>query len=155
LRSASNTIEAQKARRATPQELAEHLGMPIHKIHRLLRLQKQRVLSLQMPVGEDGESELGDFLADTDTPPLEELYAERRLRESVRDVVAEHLSTREQEILRMRFGLGGRESRTLQQIADTLHISRERVRQIEARALRRLRYATAARHGLPKMRIRI
>jgi RNA polymerase primary sigma factor len=104
-----------------------------------------------MPVGEDGESELGDFLADTDTPPMEEVYAERRLRESVQDVVAEHLSAREQEVLRMRFGLDGLENRTLKQVADVLHISRERVRQIEARALRRLRYATA-RHELLKIR---
>jgi RNA polymerase primary sigma factor len=154
LRNASKEIEAVKSRRPTPQELAERLGKPIHTIHRLLRLQQQRVLSLQMPVGEDGESELGDFLADTDTPPMEEIYAERHLRESVRGVVAEHLSTREQEILSMRFGLGGRENRTLQQIADLLHISRERVRQIEARALRRLRYATA-RHELNKIRAQV
>jgi RNA polymerase primary sigma factor len=151
LRSASKEIEAQVSRRPTPQELAERLAMPIHKIRQLLRLQRFRILSLQRPVGEDGESELGDLLADTDTPPMEELYAERHLRESVQDVVAEHLSTREQEILGMRFGLGGRENRTLQQIADTLDISRERVRQIEARALRRLRHATA-RHELQKIR---
>jgi RNA polymerase primary sigma factor len=154
LRSASREIEAQKSRRATPQELADRLGIPIHKIRQLLRLQKRRVLSLQMPVGEDGESELGDFLADTDTPPMEEVYAQRHLRESVQDVVAEHLSAREQEILSMRFGLNGSENRTLQQIADALHISRERVRQIEARALRRLRYATA-RHELKKIRAQV
>jgi RNA polymerase primary sigma factor len=150
LRSASKKIEAQKSRRPTPQELAERLGVPIHKVRQLLKLQRLRVLSLQRPVGEDGESELGDLVADTDTPPMEEVYARRHLRQSVQGVVAEHLSPREQEILGLRFGLGGRENRTLQQIADTLHISRERVRQIEARALRRLRYATA-RHDLQKI----
>jgi RNA polymerase primary sigma factor len=154
LRIASKEIEAQVSRRPTPQELADRLGTPIHKIRQLLKLQRLRVLSLQMPVGEDGEGELGDLIADTDTPPMEEVYARRHLRESVQDVVAEHLSSREQEILGMRFGLGGRENRTLQQIADTLHISRERVRQIEARALRRLRYATA-RHDLLKIRAQI
>jgi RNA polymerase sigma factor (sigma-70 family) len=154
LRSASREIEAEKSRRPTPQELAERLAMPVHKIRRLLSLQKRRILSLQMPVGEDGQSELGDFLADTDTPPMEELYAERHLRESVQCVVAKHLSAREQEIVSMRFGLDGRENHTLQQIAQALHISRERVRQIEARALRRLRYATA-RHDLLKIRAQI
>jgi RNA polymerase primary sigma factor len=154
LRSASRELETQKGRRPTLRELAERLGMPIRKIHQLLSLQKYRILSLQMPVGEDGESELGDLIADTNTPPMEELYAQRHLRESVQDVVAEHLSTREQEILSMRFGLGGHGNQTLQQIADTLHISRERVRQIEARALRRLRYAKA-RQELNKIRAQI
>jgi RNA polymerase sigma factor (sigma-70 family) len=142
LRSAFRELEAKKSRRPTPRELAEHLGMSRAKVHQLLKLQKRRMLSLQTPVGEDGESELGDFLAD-DAPPLEEIYAQRHLRESVRAIVAAHLSEREQEVLRMRFGLDGREGRTLKQIADTLHLSRERVRQIESRALRRLRYARA------------
>jgi RNA polymerase primary sigma factor len=81
---------------------------------------------------------------------MEEIYAQRHLRESVRDVVASRLSSREQEVLRMRFGLYGSEARTLQQIAEALHISRERVRQIETKALRRLRYTTA-RHDLHKI----
>jgi RNA polymerase primary sigma factor len=131
--------------------LAERLGIPIRKTDQLLDLQKRRFLSLQRPVGEDGESELGDLIADTDTPPVEELYAQRHLRESVQEVVAEHLSTREQKIPSMRFGLDEGGNRTLQQIADSLHISRERVCQIVARALRRLRYATA-RHELRKLR---
>jgi RNA polymerase sigma factor (sigma-70 family) len=84
------------------------------------------------------------------TEQMEGIYAQHHLRESVQDVVASHLSQREQEVLRMRFGLDGSENRTLQQIADTLHVSRERVRQIEARALRRLRYARA-RHELQKI----
>jgi RNA polymerase primary sigma factor len=150
LRSASKEIEARQSRRPTPQELSERLGMPLHKIRRLLRLQQRRVLSLQMPVGKEGDGELGDLIADPDTPPMEEIYAQRHLRESVQDVVASHLSPREQEVLRMRFGLDGSEDRTLQQIADALHVSRERVRQIEARALRRLRYARA-RHELQKI----
>lgn len=143
LRRASKEIEAQKSRRPTRQELAKRLGMSLHKIRRLLRLQQRRVLSLQMPVGEEGGSELGDLIPDRDTPPMEEIYAQHHLKESVQDVVASQLSPREQEVLRMRFGLDGREGQTLQEIADTLGISRERVRQIESRALRRLRYARA------------
>jgi len=141
LRRASEDMQAQLSRRPTAQELSGRLGMPIYKIRRLLRLQQRRVLSLQMPVGDQGDSELGDLIPDPDALPMEEIYAQRHLRESVRDVVASRLSPREQEVLRMRFGLDGSEARTLQQIADTLQISRERVRQIERRALRRLRYA--------------
>jgi RNA polymerase sigma factor (sigma-70 family) len=141
LRSASKELQVRLNRRPTPQELSEHLGMPAHKVGRLMQLQQRRVLSLQMPVGEEGDSELGDLIADPDMPPMEEIHALRHLRESVRNVVASRLSWREQEVLRMRFGLDGSEARTLQQIADALHISRERVRQIETKALRRLRYA--------------
>jgi RNA polymerase primary sigma factor len=72
---------------------------------------------------------------------MDEIYARRQLRENVQDVVEARLPPREQEVLRMRFGLDGNEGRTLKQIADELEISRERVRQIEARALRRLRHA--------------
>jgi RNA polymerase primary sigma factor len=150
LRRASKEILSRVNRRPTPQELSKRLGMPVHKVRRLLRLQQRRVLSLQMPVGDEGDSELGDLIADPDTPPMEEIYAQRHLRESVRDVVASRLSSREQEVLRMRFGLDGSEARTLQQIAEALHISRERVRQIETKALRRLRYTTA-RHDLHKI----
>ena len=149
LRQASEALETQFERRPTPQELTEQLGMRPAKVRRLRRLQQRKMLSLQMPVGEEGDSELGDLIADPNTPLLEDIYAEQRLRESVRDVVASRLSSREQEILRMRFGLDGRQGKTLQQIADKLHISRERVRQIETRALRRLRYA-GTRHKLHK-----
>jgi RNA polymerase sigma factor (sigma-70 family) len=151
LRRASKEIEAQESRRPTSHELAERLGVSTQKICQLQTIQKRQFLSLQTPVGDDGESELGDLLADTDTPPLEEVYAQRYLRESVQNIVASHLSPREQEVLRMRFGLDGSWDQTLQQVADTLHISRERVRQIEARALRRLRYATS-RLELQKVR---
>ena len=81
LRYASREIEARQSRRPTPQELSEHLGMPVHKIRRLLRLQQRRVLSLQTPVGDDRDSELGDLIADPDTLPMEEIYAQHHLRE--------------------------------------------------------------------------
>ena len=119
------------------------------KVRRLRRLQQRRMLSLQMPVREEGDSELGDLIPDPNTPSMEDIYTENRLRQSVRDAVASRLSPREQSVLRMRFGLDGKESKTLKQIADELHVSRERVRQIEARALRRLRYART-RHRLRK-----
>jgi RNA polymerase primary sigma factor len=147
LRQASNALETQFERRPTPRELTEKLGMRPAKVRRLQRLQQRKMVSLQMPIGDEGESELGDLIPDPNTPSMEDIYAEQHLRKSVRDVVASRLSSREQEVLRMRFGLDGSQGKTLQQIADKLHVSRERVRQIETRALRRLRYA-GTRHKL-------
>ena len=149
LRQASKALETRFERRPTPQELSEQLDMHPAKVRRLRRLQQRRVLSLQMPVGEEGDSELGDLIPDPKTPSMEDIDAESYLRQSVRDAVASRLSPREQSVLRMRFGLDGNPGKTLKQIADELHVSRERVRQIEARALRRLRYA-GTRHKLRK-----
>jgi RNA polymerase primary sigma factor len=141
LRQASRGFESRFKRRPTAQELTEQLGMQLAKVRRLLRLQQSKTLSLQMPVGDEGDSELGDLIPDSNTPSMEDIYAKSHMRKSVRDLVASHLSPREQKVVRLRFGLDGRQAKTLRQIANELNVSRERVRQIEARALRRLRYA--------------
>jgi RNA polymerase primary sigma factor len=140
LRQARNELQCDLARRPTTQELAEQIGTSPRRIRNLVKWDR-RVLSLEMPVGEEGKSELADFVPDRDTPPVEEIYARRQLSENVQDIVAARLAPREREILRMRFGLDGAGAQTLKQIADKLGISRERVRQIEKRALRRLRHA--------------
>jgi RNA polymerase primary sigma factor len=141
LRRATRELESRLERRPTSQELAEHTGMPLRKVQRLARLQQRRFLSLNMPVGDEGDSELADFLADRDTPPMEAIHARRHLREGVRNAVATGLPPREREVLRMRFGLDGGHTQTLAQVAERLGVTRERVRQIEKRALRRLRHA--------------
>jgi RNA polymerase primary sigma factor len=139
LRQTSKELESRFDRRPTSKELAENLGMRLTKIRQLLRLQRRRMLSLQMPVGDEGDSELADVIPNPNAPAMEDVYAQHHLRQSVRDVVTSRLSPREQKVVAMRFGLDGREGSTLKQIADALDLSRERVRQIEARALRRLR----------------
>jgi RNA polymerase primary sigma factor len=98
-------------------------------------------MSLNMPVGDRGDSELADFVQDEDAPTVEETLARRQLQESVHDVMASVLSPRERQVLRLRFGLDGGQVRTLKQVAEGIGVTRERVRQIQARALRRLRYA--------------
>ena len=118
------------------------MGTSLRKVRRLKQWEQRKVLSLQMPVGSEGESELGDLIEDRDTPPMEEIVARGQLCEKVRDVVQAMLKPRERAVLRLRFGLDGSRSRTLDQVASEFGVTRERVRQIEARALRRLRHAS-------------
>lgn len=142
LRRASRELESRLKRRPTPEELAGHMGMNVRKVRRLMQWEQRKVLSLQMPVGSEGESELGDLIDDRDTPSMEEIVAHRQLREKVRGVMQAMLKPRERDVLRLRFGLDGSRSRTLEQVAGEFGVTRERVRQIEARALRRLRHAS-------------
>jgi RNA polymerase primary sigma factor len=140
-------LASQLHRRPTDQELAEQMGVSPREVRRLIRSERD-VLSLNTPVGEDGDSELGDFVPDQDTPTMEETFAHHELQEKVQDIMAARLPPREHKVLRLRFGLDGGQTRTLAQVAEVLGITRERVRQIEARALRRLRYASARRRDL-------
>jgi RNA polymerase primary sigma factor len=141
LRRVGNELESSLQRRPTKQEMAEGMGVSLKKVRRLLQWQ-QNVLSLNAPVGDEGDSELADLLQDEDAPPVEETFAQRQLRESVHDVIAAQLSPREQQVLRLRFGFDDGQARTLAQVAEKLGVTRERVRQIQGRALRRLRHAS-------------
>jgi DNA-directed RNA polymerase sigma subunit (sigma70/sigma32) len=140
LRRAQRELELCLHCRPTSQELAEHTGMSISQVRRLVLLERRKILSLDMPVGDEGNSELGDLVPDREAPPIEEVCAERCLRQGVQDIVAKRLPPREQRVLCMRFGLDSGQSQTLKQIAEELGVTRERVRQIEKRALRRLRH---------------
>jgi RNA polymerase primary sigma factor len=137
----SRELESRLARRPTAEELAEHMGDSVRRIQRLMEWNRV-VLSLEMPVGDQEGSELADLIPDRETPPVEETIARQQLRESVHDAMAACLRPREREILRMRFGLDGSERRTLAEVAQKIGVTRERVRQIEVRALRRLRRAS-------------
>jgi RNA polymerase primary sigma factor len=149
LRQASKKLESRLERRPTLPELATEMNLSLKEMRRLVRLQQRRIVSLDMPVGDEESSELADLIPDRDTPPVDEIYAQRELQQDVHDIVANTLSSREQKVLRLRFGLDGSQSRTLKQVADKLGVTRERVRQIEKRALRRLRHFQT-RHGLGK-----
>ena len=146
LRRASDKLESRLQRRPTREEMAEQMGVPLRKVRRLLQWQ-HKVVSLSTPVG-DEDSELADLVQDEDVPPIEEAFAHRQLAESVHDVMAAQLSRREQRVLHMRFGLDGGQARTLKQVAEIFGVTRERVRQIEARALRRLRHASVRHKAL-------
>ena len=147
LRRARNELSSALERRPTPGEVAEKMGVPLRKVRRLGRWE-QGVLSLNSSVGDGQESELADLVPDRDAPPMEETVAHHQLRERVQDMMTKRLRPREQEVLRMRFGLDGSQEQTLKQVAKVLGVTRERVRQIEARALRRLRHASVRDRGL-------
>ena len=133
----------ENGRMPTPEEISELMGTSVEKVNLMLRAGKPPI-SLDEPVGEDEEDELGDFIKDERaTDPYEEANT-KLLRERINEVLSE-LSPREAKILRYRFGLADGESRTLEDLGRKFGITRERVRQIEAIALRRLRHPSRTR----------
>jgi RNA polymerase primary sigma factor len=127
----------EQGRAPTPDEVAERTGLPLGKVRAIFELGGEPV-SLEHPVGNDGDGRLGDLVADVSTPsPFEELAAHGR-DDAARDVLA-ILTPREQEIVRMRFGVDGVQTFTLEEIGAKMGLTRERIRQIETRALRKLR----------------
>jgi RNA polymerase primary sigma factor len=131
-------------RRPTVAEIATALGQPVEKIERILKIE-QRILSLEAPVGEDGEQTLGEFVANHDMPNMIDSAAMQFLR---RDLIAvlDTLSERERRIIDLRFGLVDGKTRTLEEVGKALGMTRERARQIETEALRRLRNLHAGQH---------
>lgn len=137
---ASQTLEKRLGRRPTAEEIADELNVDDPKrIERLMQI-SQHALSLNMPVGEEGDSELVNLLEDEETPPPDETVQQHLMQEDIDEVMTDVLSEREIHILLCRFGLKGNRRHTLQELADELEISRERVRQIERKALRKLRH---------------
>jgi len=147
LRRASSKLASRLERQPTRQEMADQMGIPLRRIRRLLQWQ-HKIVSLNTPVGDQQDSELADLIQDEDVPLIEETLAHRQMRERVRDMVNAQLSPREQQVLHMRFGLDGSQVHTLAQVAERAGVTRERVRQIETRALRRLRRASVQHKDL-------
>jgi RNA polymerase primary sigma factor len=124
--------------RPTPEEIAEEMDLEPDRVRWLLKV-SQRSYSLDKPVGEEGDGTLGDLIEDDDVPPPTELAEQHILREELEDAL-NALTHREARVLRMRFGLEGQEERTLRDIGQKLGVTRERIRQIEAKGLRKLRH---------------
>jgi RNA polymerase primary sigma factor len=137
VRRAQRVFAQQFGRDPTVSELAERSGVSSDKVRAIHSLPMEP-LSLAAPVGPDSEAELGDFTADPNTPPPDEELGTARMREQAKALLR-RLSPREQDVLRRRFGLDGAREHTLEEIGISLSLSRERVRQIEADALRKLR----------------
>jgi RNA polymerase sigma factor (sigma-70 family) len=140
LRKATGELTSRLGRQPTPGELAVYTSIPLRKVQQLLRWQS-RTVSLDAPVGEEQESELMDLVADEDVSSIEDAVTLEQMQQEIRDMMARCLRPREQEVLCLRFGLDSGQDKTLAQVAEVLGVTRERVRQIEARAMRRLRYA--------------
>lgn len=132
------TFIRENEREPTVYELADRMDMPPKKVHMILKAIKKTV-SLESPVGDNNDSELGDFLENEESVNPFEVVQEKNLSAVVRKVLAT-LTPREEKIIRMRYGIGDRIPRTLEEVGEIFHVTRERIRQIEAKALNRLRH---------------
>jgi RNA polymerase primary sigma factor len=141
---AARVILQETGREPTESELSEHLGLSVEKIRRVVGI-VQDPISLETPVGDDGDGALGDLVADVRAIAPPEAVASAHLRAQTRRVL-ETLSPREQRVLRMRFGIDEREDHTLEEVGQTMEVTRERIRQIESTALRKLRHPTRRKH---------
>ncbi|MFP4649105.1 MAG: RNA polymerase sigma factor RpoD [Halorhodospira sp.] len=136
----SRQMLQEMGREATPEELAERMEMPEDKVRKVLKIAKEPI-SMETPIGDDEDSHLGDFIEDTSvTSPVDSATSEG-LRESVREVLS-GLTPREAKVLRMRFGIDMNTDHTLEEVGKQFDVTRERIRQIEAKALRKLRHPT-------------
>ena len=125
-------------REPTPEEIAEEMGITVEKVREIQKIAQEPV-SLETPIGEEEDSHLGDFIPDDDVPAPAEAAAFAMLKEQL-DEVLDMLSDREQKVIRLRFGLDDGRSRTLEEVGKEFDVTRERIRQIEAKALRKLRH---------------
>jgi RNA polymerase primary sigma factor len=136
----SRQILQEMGREATPEELAERMEMPEDKIRKVLKIAKEPI-SMETPIGDDEDSHLGDFIEDvTVVSPVDSATSEG-LREATHGVLA-GLTPREAKVLRMRFGIDMNTDHTLEEVGKQFDVTRERIRQIEAKALRKLRHPT-------------
>jgi RNA polymerase primary sigma factor len=145
LRRAERELEQELRREPTLQELADHLTMPLHKVQELRRTALEAI-SLDRPVGEDGSESLRDLVEDRDIPSPLQAVSQHLLREELDSLLQEILKPREAEVIRWRYGLVDGEAHRLQEIADRMGVTRERIRQIESKALRKLRHPTHSKN---------
>jgi len=130
-------------REPTPEELAEKLGLPLEKIRKVLKIAKEPI-SLETPIGDDEDSNLGDFIEDKMALLPVDAAIQSNLRETTTRVLAS-LTPREERVLRMRFGIGMNTDHTLEEVGQQFSVTRERIRQIEAKALRKLKHPSRSR----------
>ncbi|MBQ7668471.1 MAG: RNA polymerase sigma factor RpoD [Clostridia bacterium] len=133
----------QLGREATPEELAKEMDMPVERIAEIEKI-AQEPISIDTPIGEEEDSHLGDFIPDDDAPAPAESAAFTLLREQLVDVLGT-LTPREEKVLKLRFGLDDGRARTLEEVGKEFNVTRERIRQIEAKALRKLRHPSRSK----------
>ncbi|HAJ97613.1 MAG TPA: RNA polymerase sigma factor RpoD, partial [Ruminococcus sp.] len=127
----------------TPEEIAERLELPVERVREIMRIAQDPV-SLETPIGEEEDSHLGDFIPDDDAPAPADAASHTLLKEQL-DEVLSTLTDREANVLRLRFGLIDGRSRTLEEVGAQFNVTRERIRQIEAKALRKLRHPSRSK----------
>lgn len=139
----SRQLSQELGKDPTPEQIAQEMNMPVDKVREIMKISQDPV-SLETPVGEEEDSHIGDFIPDDDAPAPSESAAAILLREQLMEVL-ETLTPREQKVLRLRFGLDDGCQRTLEEVGKEFHVTRERIRQIEAKALRKLRHPSRSK----------
>lgn len=130
-------------REPTAEEIAEEMGMNVERVREIIKIAQEPV-SLETPIGEEEDSHLGDFIEDQDVPAPAEAASFRLLKEQLEEVL-DTLTSREEKVLRLRFGLEDGRARTLEEVGQVFGVTRERIRQIEAKALRKLRHPSRSK----------
>ena len=139
----SSQLLHQNGHDPSAEEIAAELDMPVDKVREIMRVAQEPV-SLETPIGEEEDSHLGDFIQDDDAPAPAEVASNTLLKEQLGDVLGT-LTDREEKVLRLRFGLEDGRSRTLEEVGKEFNVTRERIRQIEAKALRKLRHPSRSK----------
>ena len=139
----SRQLLQELGREPLPEEIAKELDMPVDRVREILKISQEPV-SLETPIGEEEDSHLGDFIQDDNVPVPAEAAAQTLLKEQL-DEVLDTLTEREQKVLRLRFGMNDGRARTLEEVSKEFDVTRERIRQIEAKALRKLRHPSRSR----------
>jgi RNA polymerase primary sigma factor len=139
----SRYLVQELGREPTPEEIAERMELPLEKVRKVLKIAKEPI-SLETPIGEEEDSHLGDFIEDKGVVSPSEAVISMNLAEQTRKVLAT-LTPREEKVLRMRFGIGERSDHTLEEVGQDFEVTRERIRQIEAKALRKLRHPSRSK----------
>ena len=139
----SRYLVQEYGREPTPEEISEKMEIPVEKVRKVMKIAREPI-SLETPIGEEDDSHLGDFIEDKKTPSPADSVVKANLAEQMRKVLC-GLATREEKVLRMRFGIGERSDHTLEEVGQEFKVTRERIRQIEAKALRKLRHPSRSK----------
>jgi len=139
----SRQLLQELGREPTPEEIAKEMNLPVEKVREVMKISQEPV-SLETPIGEEEDSHLGDFIPDDEAPAPAESAAFTLLKEQLMDVL-DTLTPREEKVLRLRFGLDDGRARTLEEVGKEFNVTRERIRQIEAKALRKLRHPSRSK----------
>lgn len=143
VKKASSQLLHQNGHEPTAEEISELLNMPTDKVREIMRVAQEPV-SLETPIGEEEDSHLGDFIPDDDAPAPQDAASHTLLKEQLSDVLGT-LTPREEKVLKLRFGLEDGRARTLEEVGEVFNVTRERIRQIEAKALRKLRHPSRSK----------
>ena len=139
----SRQLLQENGREPSPEEIADEMGISVEKVREIIKIAQEPV-SLETPIGEEEDSHLGDFIADDDTPAPADAAAFTMVKEQLLGVLST-LTPREEKVLKLRFGLEDGRARTLEEVGKYFNVTRERIRQIEAKALRKLRHPSRSR----------